>query len=74
MVTDGLVRRGVRVRLLRDNVVAHDGKLSSLKRFKEEVREVKEGYECGMSFENFQDIQQGDVIEFYEVAEVAREL
>ena len=74
MVTDGLVRRGVRVRLLRDNVVVHDGKLDSLKRFKEEVREVKEGYECGMSFENFQDIQQGDVIEFYEVAEVAREL
>jgi translation initiation factor IF-2 len=74
MVTEGLVRRGTRVRLLRDNVVVHDGKLSSLKRFKEEVREVKEGYECGMSFENYQDIQQGDVVECYEVEEVAREL
>jgi translation initiation factor IF-2 len=74
MVTDGLIRRGTRARLLRDNVVVHDGKLGSLKRFKEEVREVKEGYECGMSFENFQDIQQGDVIECYEVEEVAREL
>jgi translation initiation factor IF-2 len=74
MVTEGLVRRGTRVRLLRDNVVIHDGKLSSLKRFKEEVREVKEGYECGMSFENYQDIQQGDVVECYEVEEVAREL
>jgi len=74
MVTEGLVRRGARVRLLRDNVVIHDGKLNSLKRFKEEVREVKEGYECGMSFENYQDIQQGDVVECYEVEEVAREL
>ena len=74
MVTDGLVRRGARARLLRDNVVIHDGKLSSLRRFKEEVREVKEGYECGMSFESYQDIQQGDIIECYEVEEVAREL
>ena len=74
MVTDGLVRRSARARLLRDHVVVHDGKLGSLRRFKEEVREVKEGYECGMSFENFQDVQQGDVIECYEVEEVAREL
>ena len=74
MVTDGLVRRGARARLLRDNVVVHDGKLGSLRRFKEEVREVKEGYECGIAFENFQDAQKGDVIECYEVEEVAREL
>jgi len=74
MVTDGLVRRSARARLLRDHVVIHDGKLGSLRRFKEEVREVKEGYECGMSFENFQDVQKGDIIECYEVEEVSREL
>jgi len=74
MVTDGLVRRGARARLLRDSVVVHDGKLGGLRRFKEEVREVKEGYECGIAFENFQDAQKGDVIECYEVEEVAREL
>ncbi|MFI4986691.1 MAG: translation initiation factor IF-2 [Alphaproteobacteria bacterium] len=74
MVTDGQVRRGARARLVRDHVVVHDGRIGSLRRFKEEVREVKEGYECGMSFENYQDIQQGDVIECYEVEEVARAL
>ncbi len=74
MVTDGTIRRGARARLLRDEVVVHDGKLGSLRRFKEEVREVKEGYECGIAFENYQDIQKGDVIECYEVEEVAREL
>ncbi len=74
MVTDGLIRRSARARLLRDNVVIHDGRLGSLRRFKEDVREVKEGYDCGMSFENYQDVQQGDVIECYEVEEVARAL
>jgi translation initiation factor IF-2 len=74
MVTDGLVKRGAKVRLLRDNVVIHDGTLKTLRRFKEEVREVKEGYECGMAFENYQDIQVGDQIECYEIEEKAREL
>jgi translation initiation factor IF-2 len=74
MVTEGTVKRGARVRLLRDNVVIHEGSLKTLKRFKDEVREVKEGYECGMAFENYQDIQAGDVIECFEVEEVARAL
>ncbi len=74
MVTQGAVRRGSKVRLLRDNVVVHEGKLSSLKRFKDEVREVKDSYECGMAFENYQDIKVGDVIECFEVEEVARHL
>jgi translation initiation factor IF-2 len=74
MVTDGLVKRGAKVRLLRDNVVIHDGALKTLRRFKDEVREVKEGYECGMAFENYQDIQVGDQIECYEVEEIARAL
>jgi translation initiation factor IF-2 len=74
MVTDGLVKRGAKARLLRDNVVVHDGALKTLRRFKDEVREVKEGYECGMAFENYQDIQNGDQIECYEVEEIARTL
>jgi translation initiation factor IF-2 len=74
MVTEGAVRRGARVRLLRDNVVIHEGTLKTLKRFKDEVREVNQGYECGMAFENYQDIQTGDVIECFEVEEVARAL
>jgi translation initiation factor IF-2 len=73
-VTDGLVKRGAGVRLLRDNVVVHEGKLATLKRFKDEVKEVRGGMECGMSFENYQDIRVGDQIECYEVEEVAREL
>jgi translation initiation factor IF-2 len=73
-VTEGVVRRGARVRILRDNVVIHEGSLASLKRHKDEVREVKEGLECGMAFENYQDIKQGDVIEVYVVEQVAREL
>ncbi len=72
MVTEGLVKRGAKVRLLRDNVVIHEGSLKTLKRFKDEVREVKEGYECGMAFENYDNIQAGDVIECFEVEEVAR--
>ncbi len=74
MVTEGVVKRGAKVRLLRDDVVIHEGSLKTLKRFKDEVREVKEGYECGMAFENYQDIQAGDVIECFELEEVAREL
>ena len=74
MVTEGTVRRGAKVRLLRDNVVIHEGALKTLKRFKDEVREVNQGYECGMAFENYQDIQTGDVIECFEVEEVARTL
>src|SRR5690606_29309258 len=74
MVTEGTVKRGAKVRLLRDNVVIHEGTLSTLKRFKDEVREVKQGMECGMSFENYNDIQEGDVIECFDVIEVARQL
>jgi translation initiation factor IF-2 len=74
MVTEGQVKRGAKVRLLRDNVVIHEGSLKTLKRFKDEVREVKEGYECGMAFENYSDIQAGDVIECFEMEEVARAL
>jgi translation initiation factor IF-2 len=73
-VTEGVVRRGAKVRLLRDNVVIHEGSLKTLKRFKDEVREVQEGYECGMAFENYENIQQGDVIECFEMEEVARAL
>ncbi|HIJ37893.1 MAG TPA: translation initiation factor IF-2 [Rhodospirillaceae bacterium] len=70
-VTEGMVKRGAKVRLLRDNVVIHEGALGQLKRFKDDVREVREGYECGMSFENYNDIQSGDVIECFEIEEVA---
>ncbi len=74
MITEGMVKRGAKVRLLRDDVVIHDGTLKTLRRFKDEVREVNQGYECGMAFENYQDIQVGDRIECYEVEEVARVL
>jgi translation initiation factor IF-2 len=73
-VTEGVVRRGAKVRLLRDDVVIHEGSLATLKRFKDDVREVREGFECGMSFENYHDIKANDVIECYEVVEVARAL
>jgi translation initiation factor IF-2 len=66
MVTEGLVRRGAGVRLLRDNIVIHEGELSQLKRFKDDVREVARGYECGLSFAGFQDLREGDVVECYE--------
>lgn len=74
MVTEGMVKRGAKVRLLRDNVVIHDGNLGQLKRYKDDVKEVKEGYECGMSFENYSDIQVNDAIECYEVEEIAKTL
>jgi translation initiation factor IF-2 len=73
-VTDGTVERGANVRLIRDNVVIHEGKLSQLKRFKDDAREVVAGQECGMAFENFQDMRQGDVIECYRLETVQRSL
>ena len=73
-ITDGIVRRGSGVRLLRDDTVIHEGKLSTLKRFKDEVTEVKSGQECGMGFENYHDIQKGDQIECFEVTEHERSL
>jgi translation initiation factor IF-2 len=73
-VTDGIVERGANVRLLRDNVVVHEGKLSQLKRFKDDAREVVAGQECGMAFENYQDMKVGDVIECYRVETVQRTL
>jgi translation initiation factor IF-2 len=73
-VTDGTVERGANVRLIRDNVVIHEGKLSQLKRFKDDVREVGTGMECGMAFENYQDMRQGDVIECYRVEQIQRSL
>ena len=74
MVTTGMVKRGAHVRLLRDDVVIHEGKLKTLKRFKDEVKEVKEGMECGMAFEIYDDIKEKDIIECYEVVEDARTL
>ncbi|HEY6981367.1 translation initiation factor IF-2 [Reyranella sp.] len=70
MVTEGMVRRGAKVRLLRDNVVIHEGTLKTLRRFKDEVREVQHGFECGMAFENYDDIKVGDVIECFDIEEV----
>jgi translation initiation factor IF-2 len=73
-VTIGMVKRGARVRLLRDHVVIHEGTLKTLKRLKDEVKEVKEGYECGMAFENYQDIREGDVVECFEIESIQRTL
>ena len=72
MITEGLVKRGAKVRLLRENVVIHEGTLKTLKRFKDEVKEVKSGFECGMAFENYEDIRAGDVIECFEITSHAR--
>jgi translation initiation factor IF-2 len=74
MTTEGVIRRGARVRLLRDNVVIHEGELSQLKRFKDDVKEVREGYDCGVALANYHDIQIGDTIECFDVEMVAREL
>ncbi len=73
-ITEGSVKRGSKVRLIRDDVVIHEGTLSTLKRFKDEVKEVGNGQECGMSFENYQDMRPGDVIECFDVEEIARTL
>ena len=74
MVLSGIVKRNASVRLLRNNVVLHTGELESLKRFKDDVREVKEGFECGLNLKNFNDIQEGDQLEVFEIQEVARTL
>ncbi len=74
MVTTGVVTRNARFRLLRENVVVYTGELDSLKRFKDDVREVKEGFECGVKLKNYNDIKEGDQLEFFEVKEVARSL
>ena len=73
-VLEGVVKRGARIRVLRDNVVVHDGELDSLKRFKDDVREVKAGFECGLSVKNFNDVEMGDHLEAYEIVEVSRTL
>ncbi|MBA4217191.1 MAG: translation initiation factor IF-2 [Methylibium sp.] len=74
MVTSGLVRRGARFRLLRDNTVVYTGEVESVRREKDDVREVKEGFECGIKLKNYSDIKEGDQLEFFEVKEVARTL
>ena len=74
MVTSGVVRRSARVRLLRNNVVVFTGELESLKRFKDDAREVKEGFECGLNIKGYNDINEGDQLEFFEIKEVARTL
>ena len=74
LITEGKVQRGAGVRLVRDDVVIHEGKLSTLKRFKDEVKEVQSGQECGMAFENYEDMRKGDVIECFNVTEVERSL
>jgi translation initiation factor IF-2 len=74
MVTSGLVRRSAKLRLLRNNVVVFTGELDSLKRFKDDAKEVKENFECGLTIKNYNDIVEGDVLEFFEIKEVARTL
>ncbi|MBF0334535.1 MAG: hypothetical protein HQL40_12965, partial [Alphaproteobacteria bacterium] len=74
MVTEGVIKRGAKVRLLRDDVVVFQGSLGQLKRFKDDAREVREGYECGVSLENYNDLQVGDVIECFDIEEVAATL
>jgi translation initiation factor IF-2 len=73
-VTSGTVTRNAHFRLLRDNVVVYTGELESLKRMKDDVREVKEGFECGIKLRNYNDIKEGDQLEFFEVKEIARTL
>jgi translation initiation factor IF-2 len=74
MVTHGTMTRGSLARLVRDGTIVYTGRIGSLRRFKDDVREVAEGFECGIGLENFQDVHEGDVIEGYEVREVARTL
>ncbi|HEY8904819.1 MAG TPA: translation initiation factor IF-2, partial [Rhodoferax sp.] len=74
MVTSGVVRRSARLRLLRQNTVVYTGELESLKRFKDDAKEVREGFDCGLNIKNYNDIQEGDVLEFFEIREVARTL
>jgi translation initiation factor IF-2 len=74
MVTSGVVRRGSKLRLLRENVVIHTGELDSLRRMKDDAREVVQGFECGLTIKNFNDVKEGDQLEFFEIKEVARTL
>ncbi|MBL8658398.1 MAG: translation initiation factor IF-2 [Rhodospirillales bacterium] len=74
MITEGMVRRGAKIRLLRDDVVIHEGDIAQLKRFKDDVREVKEGYDCGIAIANYNDIRVGDLIECFELEQIAQEL
>ncbi len=74
MVTAGYARRSAKLRLLRSNVVVFTGELESLKRFKDDAKEVKEGFECGLNIKGYNDIQEGDVLEFFEIREIARTL
>jgi translation initiation factor IF-2 len=71
---DGIIRRSSRVRLVRDGVIIHAGRLASLKHLKDDVREVREGFECGIKIEGYDDIKVGDIIEAFEIEKVAREL
>ena len=73
-VQDGMIKRNSHVRVLRNNVIIHSGELDSLKRFKDDVKEVKNSFECGLSLKNFNDIEVGDILEVYEIVEVARTL
>jgi translation initiation factor IF-2 len=73
-VLDGVIKRNSKVRVLRGDVVIHTGELDSLKRFKDDVKEVKSNFECGLSLKNFNDIEVGDMLEVFEVVEVARTL
>ncbi len=74
MVTDGIIKRNSKIRLIRDSMVIHDGELSSLKRFKDDAKEVKSGYECGLSLSDYNDLKEGDILEAYEITEVKRTL
>jgi translation initiation factor IF-2 len=71
-VTEGSINRNARARVVRDGVVVHDGKISSLRRFKEDLQQVQTGYECGIGIANFRDVKDGDTIESYVVKEIAR--
>ena len=74
MVTDGMVKRDSHIRLIRNNVVIHTGELASLKRYKDDVKEVKMGFECGLMLKNYNEIVEGDQLEVFEIVEVARSL
>jgi len=69
-----VIKRNARARLVRDGVVVYDGRIASLRRFKDDVGEVRDGYECGIGLENYQDLKDGDLVEAYEVEEVARSI
>jgi translation initiation factor IF-2 len=74
MITSGLVTRTAQFRLLRENVVIYTGEIETLKRLKDDVRDVKEGFECGIKLKNYNDIKEGDQLEFFDVKEIARRL